>query len=277
MNYWLVAHKHHSSETTAWMQSHSWDIVIESDYFNNNLNNGDILYIVEGDKGIYAWGYLKEIKEHASQKQFSITIGRGEIYNYLINSENIKREEKLRDLLNFPYGKFNFLTNLQIRAINNLIPLQFSKPPLPNKPKFIFNKSADKDEDLHTEYKDTKFNNIPNEAYEFAVAFLKQSGGSIYFGIQDKDYKIVGIKLNSNQRDEIKNKIENKLYSISPTIYPSRDYFLELHPVIDEQGNYLENLFVLELEVKSKSSIDYKTKGGKSYIKSYSGRKILKD
>lgn len=277
MNYWLMAHKHHSSETVAWIQSHSWNIYIKSDYFNKNLNKGDLLYIIEGDRGIYAWGYVKEIKEHPSQKEFSICIGRGEISYFLVSNENIKQEEKLCDLLNFQYGKFNFLTNLQVRAINNLIPSQFSKPQLPDKLQFIFNKSAEKDEDLYTEYKDTKFNNIPNEAYEYAVAFLKQSGGSIYFGVQDKNYKIVGIELNSNQRDEIKNKIENKLYSISPTIYPSRDYFLEFHPVIDEQGNYIENLFVLELEIKSKSNIDYRTKGGKRYIKSYSGRKILKD
>jgi predicted HTH transcriptional regulator len=147
------------------------------------------------------------------------------------------------------------------------------QPPPPRKQQFILNQPAESDEDLHTEYKEVKPQNVAQEAYEFAVAYRNKEGGSIYFGISDKNKIVVGMNLNNAQRDEIKRSLENKLFSINPPLSPSIDYSLEFHKVINEQGNEIPDLFVFELEVKRGSGIEHTTAGGKIYEKTYSGRK----
>lgn len=275
MKYWLMAHLVHSADFYFWLQSNSWNIYL--DLFENQLNEGDIIYIADGEKGIYAWGNLWQKKQPQSVHQGSLEIGRGAIKPSLISREQIQQTDELSDLLTFPDGKFTFLTNKQVKIINNLMPYEITKPPLPRRRQFVLNQPAEEDEGFHTEYKEVKVNNIANEAYEFAVAFRNGEGGSVYFGIGDKDKIVIGMNLTYAQRDEIKQKIENKLHSIQPPLKPYKDYSMDFHEVIDKQGNEILNLFVFEVEVKRGLGEEYKTAGGKLFQKTYSGRKLIKD
>jgi len=270
MRYWLMAHGFHETDFQRLSRANSFPITpIHS--IDERINEGDIIYLVK-QEGIYAWGYLLEKK--ISQAKWRLEISRGDFKKWLVSVEQIQNSLDLAGLLSFPNRKFTFLTNKQVKILNSLIATR--KPPFPNKKQFIYNQSAEEDEGLHIEYKEVKPNNIPNEVYEFAVAYARGEGGSIYFGVRDKGKIIIGMTLNYDQRDQIKKNTENKLFQIKPPLTPSKDYSIEWHQVIDEQGNEISNLYVFEVEVKSGIEDDYETSGGKVYEKNFNGRRRIK-
>jgi hypothetical protein len=273
MKYWLMAHTVHASEFSWWLQTYSWTIYLDLDSLDERSKEGDIIYIADWEKGIYAWGTLLEKNSSQSKEQGSITIGRGSTKSSLISLEQIRQIPELSGLFSFPNGRMAFLTNKQVKILDSLMPPP--KPPMPRNRQFIINQPVEEDEDLYTEYKDVKSKNIFNEAYEFANAFVREEGGSIYFGISDKNKTVVGITLNNTQRDEIKRNLDNKLLSHNPPLYPNKDYFLEFHNIIDHKGNEIPELYVFELEIKRGFEKEYKTAGGKIYQKTYSGRKRI--
>ena len=266
MNYWLLGYYPHLDEQPRWLQITSWNFFQKIS--NESVKIGDIVYIIGGDLGVFAWGYITQLSKNQYDEKTNIIISGGEIKYSLITSN------ELNGLLSFSYGNPAFLTKKQIKTLNSLISQSGNKYPiLISEPQFILNTSADRDEDFHTEYKEVKPQNIANEAYEFAVAYRNKEGGSIYFGISDKDKTVVGMNLNSMERDKIKRSLENKLLSIQPPLSPNDDYSIDFHKVIDGQGNEISDLFVFELEVKCGSGVEHKTAGGKVYEKTYSGRR----
>lgn len=273
IKYWLMANTVHVSEFPNWLNISEWVVYLNS--FEDKLKEGDIVYIANAESGVYAWGSIWEMEQFQPDRQSFIKIGRGAIKLPLIDKGQILQEKELSELLSFPSGKFTFLTNKQVKTLNNLMPHGVSKPPLPRKKQFIINQPLEEDEDLHTEYKEVSINNIPNEAYEFAVAYLNQEGGSIYFGIRDNDKAVVGLTTTTPQRDEIQKKIENKLSTINPQILPVTNYTMDFHKVIDELGNEIIDVYVFELEVKPNLAKGYKTAGGKNYLKTFSGRRKI--
>ena len=270
MNYWLLAHRPYADQLNFWQLHHTW--IIYSGSLDERLKLGDIVYIFGGDLGIYAWGIVSQ-KYQEPGEQTSLTIARGALQYSFIPLEQINQTKELAGLFNFPKGNTTFLTSSQVKVINYLLPFN-CKPDPPYKKHFVYNQPAKRDEDLHTEYKDVKPKNIPNEAYEFAVAFLNKEGGSIYFGIDDSNKTVTGINLTYAQKDEIKKSLENKLSHLEPAPSAYVDYSMEFHNVIDEEGNEFNDLYVFELEVKRGSEI-HKTQGGKIYEKNYSGRRKL--
>ena len=274
MKYWLMAYVTHASDFPFWLQSSEWNIYLDS--FEDKLKEGDVVYIANTEIGIYAWGTVWEKEQSRTNGQDFIKIGRGAIKLSLIDNNQIQQKKELSGLLSFPSGRFTFLTNKQVRILNNLMPYGVSKPPQPRRKQFIINQLMEEDEGLHTEYKEVSINNVPNEAYELAVAYLNQEGGSIYFGIRDNDKAVVGITATNAQRDEIKKKIENKLSMANPSILPVTNYTMDFHKVIDELGNEIPDVYVFELEVKPSSVKGYKTTGGKNYLKTFSGRRKIR-
>ncbi len=93
---------------------------------------------------------------------------------------------------------------------------------------------------------------------------------TIKTGIRDKDKTIVGINIEYSKRDEIQQKVENKIYSIKPRVNPIEHYSMEFHPVIDTNGNCINDCYVFELEVKPSASKNYESAGGKYSIKTFS-------
>ena len=100
------------------------------------------------------------------------------------------------------------------------------------------------------EFKEIKGNNpsnrITKDSDEYAVAFLNREGGRIFWGIRDSDRITVGVKLNDQQRDEVRRKVSEKLGAIRPPI-SVKDWQLELHPVCNSRREIIEDLWVVEL------------------------------
>jgi DNA modification methylase len=143
---------------------------------------------------------------------------------------------------------------------------------------FIFNQPVDAEETLHCEFKEVKGANpidaIKNNADEYVVAFLNSEGGSIYWGIRDIDRVVVGVNLNSEQRDKLKRLVIEQLAKIKPAIAPTL-YRVILHPV---QGGHepLTDSYVVEIAVpKISSKFLYFTGGMDSFIKTDAGKQKL--
>lgn len=75
--------------------------------------------------------------------------------------------------------------------------------------------------------------------------------------------------------DEIGQKVENKLLSLNPPIYPHDDYSMTFHPVIDDEGNRIKDCYVFELEIKPRASKNYRSASGKYSVKTHSGKKRI--
>jgi hypothetical protein len=187
IRYWLMSNVVHSAAFPFW-QFHATEWTVYGD-IENKLNEGDILYLANGEIGIYAWGSLLEKCEIEPNDQSFIKISRGAIRPILIDKNQLLQVNETKDLLLFSDGRFTFLTNKQVKVLNNFI-FGVSKPPLPRNQQFIINQPVEEDEGIYTEFKEINVNKIPDTAYDYAYNFLNQDGGRIYFGIRDKD-KIV--------------------------------------------------------------------------------------
>lgn len=270
--YWLMANVVHGSDFNYWrFHASEWTVYGTID---NRLSEGDILFIANSEIGIYAWGFLTEIFRADSDEQSRIKISRGAIRPILIGKSQIQSIKELSNLLLFKSGRFTFLTNQQVKLISSLLH-GVSKPPLPRRQQFILNQTIEENEDLYTEFKEINPNKIPDVSYDYAQAFLNQDGGKLYVGIRDKDKTVVGNKIEYSKLDEIGQKVENKLFTINPPIFPSEDYTIAFHPVIDEEGNRITDCIVFELEIKPSASKNFKSQSGKQSIKTFSGKRKI--
>lgn len=136
---------------------------------------------------------------------------------------------------------------------------------------FMRDHLVDMEEDQHTEFKEVKGKDpakiIANAADEYAVGFLNSEGGSVYWGVDD-NCKIVGVKITSNDRNEIRKLVNGKLQKIAPGV--GLDLFsLRFYPVVDASGEHLDDLYVVELRVDKPARLHdlYCTEGHEVYMR----------
>src|SRR5687767_9680133 len=107
------------------------------------------------------------------------------------------------------------------------------------KARFVLNEPISEEETRHCEFKEIKGRNpvdtIKNSADEYVVAFLNSEGGRIYWGIRDSDRVVVGVKLSSSQRDEIRRVVGEKLAQIQPPISPTA-YRITFHETYSQRS-----------------------------------------
>ncbi|MBI5053492.1 MAG: putative DNA binding domain-containing protein, partial [Chloroflexi bacterium] len=148
--------------------------------------------------------------------------------------------------------------------------------------KFILNQTVRFEEDRHHEFKEIKGGNpidaIKNAADEYVVGFLNSGlgGGSIYWGINDSGV-VVGVKLNREQRDELRRKVSEKLSQIKPAISPAACK-VEIHDIYDETSTKLGELYIVEIiapQRDAQQSNLYSTGGDEVFIKVDGAKKKL--
>ncbi|MBD2100656.1 ATP-binding protein [Leptolyngbya sp. FACHB-261] len=133
------------------------------------------------------------------------------------------------------------------------------------------NHSINLEEDYHSEFKEIKganpINTIKNLVDEYAVAYLNSEGGSIFFGIQDSDQHVVGVRLDVPQRDKLRKEVSNKLANIQPKIDPTV-YRLEFHAVYGSDEQPILNLYVVQVKVPPSNSIRlHFTESNEAFVK----------
>jgi hypothetical protein len=98
------------------------------------------------------------------------------------------------------------------------------------------------------------------------VAFLNSEGGRIFWGIRDSDRVVVGVKLTSAERDEVRKEVVSKLAGIQPQIDIVRSR-LTFHEVFDNDA-VVADLFVAELSVpRGEPTTMHFTCGDEAYVR----------
>lgn len=144
---------------------------------------------------------------------------------------------------------------------------------------FIINRPVSVEETRYYEFKEIKgakpVNTIKNTCDEYVVAFLNSGGGRIYWGIRDSDRVVIGVKLSYRERDRLRRVITDQLNNIKPPISPAA-YQVNLHPVLNENQEPIEDCYVVEIVVPKPLSDDlYCTGSNEVYLKTDSGKKKL--
>jgi len=147
--------------------------------------------------------------------------------------------------------------------------------------KFVLEQAVEIEETRYYEFKEVKgsgpIDAIKNAADEYTVAFLNSNGGRIFWGIRNNDRAVVGVKLDSEQRDKLRRIVVDKLSTIQPPSSPEF-YSLELHPVYAPEGkSVVMDLYVIELTVPQPlGGMPYSTGSGAFFCKTESGIQELK-
>jgi len=134
-------------------------------------------------------------------------------------------------------------------------------PPKPPKSvilarKFVRDAQMGHEENLACEFKEIKGYNparsVEDEVDKYFVAYLNADiTGYVYFGVRNQDQSIVGVKLDSSQRDELKRKAVSKISQIEPAITPD-DYEINLCPVYESESNIdpIPDLFLIQFTIR---------------------------
>jgi hypothetical protein len=168
---------------------------------------------------------------------------------------------------------------------NKHLPLEPEKKGEKDNPLIVryISHSVLKDEEYRfVEFKEIKGNNptdsILSLVDQYVVAYLNENSnhrGRIFWGITDEERKVVGVKLNYKQRDELRKRISEKLGQIQPSLPPSV-YRINIEKVYDRELNEIADLCIVEISVEPyQNSYLYSTSKGEVYIKTDGGKKKL--
>lgn len=271
MTYWYFSYVVYAVHQPHWSQHHKWQVYVKG--VDERVKPGDVVLLGNQGNGIYAWGSIHRIGEKTEAGEILVEIGRGNIgYPYpLIPADDIAKIGELSAIVNSPKHPFTFLTQQQARAAVSR--MTDPKPPEPVGFSFILGSQVSVDESLEVEFKDVSATQVPKEVYEYAVAYARGVGGHIYFGIRD-DGRVSGLKIEFALRNELRQRIEEKLFTINPPLLAVEDYTISFENVIDQDGNSIPDTFVLDVEIKSTGE-EHRTAGGKTFHKGYSGRRKI--
>ncbi len=132
---------------------------------------------------------------------------------------------------------------------------------------------VNEEENFEIEFKSINGNNpcksILSVADQYIVSFLNSphsNEGIIRWGITD-DGKVVGVKLNKKQRDEIRKEIQSQINNILPPL-TSDICDLRFQVILDDKNNIINDLYIVELKIRHKFSKNlYSTGKGEVFIK----------
>lgn len=126
------------------------------------------------------------------------------------------------------------------------------------------------EEDRQYEFKEVlgrdPASSVRNTSDEYAVAFLNSEGVRILWGIRYNDRVIVGVELSSQQKDEIRRGITNKMDAIRPHVDIASIRII-FHPVYNKNLP-VPDLYVVELSVpRGDSQRLYFTGGDEAFVR----------
>ena len=141
-------------------------------------------------------------------------------------------------------------------------------------PKFVLNQAVLFEEGRQCEFKystDT-LKYIGEHVDRYVVAYLNSNiTGIIYWGIRD-DGTVVGVRLNTQQRDEVRQTVDRQLSNCKPSVLPS-SYNTHFRSVFDQNSNLIRDLYIVEVNVSVEPvqcQLHY-TGSGIVYLKTDSG------
>ncbi|MDA2261061.1 type II toxin-antitoxin system PemK/MazF family toxin [Bacillus cereus group sp. Bc200] len=167
-----------------------------------------------------------------------------------LNANFTQTEEDTRDF-------YEFFLNEKVHALEENLEYEFKSP----------RNSYDSEEIK---------NLVKDKIMEYVISFLNSNGGSLFFGI-DNSGIVKGVNLSYEERDELALDINNSINNrVLPKISPAY-YTITWHSVKSKDKNTIDNLYVLEIEIKRPFDplAIYFDRGRVLYIKTSTGRQKL--
>lgn len=291
MKYWLIRASLHETDIMAKPTGKVWDY--EGIHLTEGLKGGDVVYLLGTSGDIYAWGFVSKVERYEdknlTKSLMRVSIRFSEVRARLLPSEKIARSLELARPLSITDTNIVQLKKEEVERLNRLLHSASAElPPAPSEDDsssteisplrrlgydqaFVLNQPVNLEETRHSEFKEIKGGNpvdtIKNSADEYAVAFLNREGGSIYWGIRNNDRVVVGVSLDDSQKDDVRREVSTKLTQIQPRI-PVSSFGIYLHAVLDERGQEISDLYVVEVAVPGGSPYElYATGSGEVYVK----------
>ncbi|SRR6266498_1198984 len=107
-----------------------------------------------------------------------------------------------------------------------------------------------------------------------SMLLLNDRGGRVFWGIAN-DGVVVGIDVTRAQRDEIRREVSVTLGQIQPSM-PIQDINVQFHPVHDEHGVDITDVYILEMDVPRGLPTElYATDGNEVWMKTDGGKQKL--
>ena len=187
---------------------------------------------------------------------------------------SIDSDIKSRSTSCFGY-KYGFLENILQNKFNKTkITYEHNK--------YYINEIYRHEENRYYEFKEVKGNNPVNSIISisdiYVVSFLNSrlnNDGKIIWGITDGDNKIVGVRLNRQQRDDIRKGVSEKFAQIEPPVVMSI-FKIELHKIYDKNKFPIDDLYLVEITIPMNSTkYLYSTSNKEVYIKTDGGKRKL--
>jgi CheY-like chemotaxis protein len=143
---------------------------------------------------------------------------------------------------------------------------------------FVLEQPVAIEESLTCEFKEVKaqpLQAIGKVVDRHIVAFLNAEGGSIYWGIRDKDRVVTGLKAPHKLRDDLRQVIGQKIAAIAPGIPPAV-VAAPFHDVLDSNGQAIRDIHVLEVKVGKPMGCNlFLTGSGEAFRRTLGGVKKL--
>lgn len=299
MKYWLMRAAIHGDEIQQRCVGIPWPY--QKIYPNERLKAGDIAYLSKGHGEIYSWGYVSKIEPYRDvdleKELLRVHVIRPVLRDVIVPAQTLKLSAKLARFFANTQDNLIELTTDEVKTFNQLLrsegveapadpseedtPVvvgsQSRRPPLERT--FVLNQPMQIEERRYTEFKEIKGSNpvdsIKHTADEYAVALLNKEGGSIFWGIRDTDRVVIGVRLDYQQKDEIRRVVSNKLAQIQPH-FPVSLFNLDFHSVRDERGKDIKELWIFEADIPGGSQTElYATGSGEVHVKTDGGKQKL--
>lgn len=269
---------------------------------DERLREGDVVYLRGSYGGLYAWGFVMKKEPYRDEELgdvLRLNVSRPVIRQGLVPTEAVSRVPELVALFERSQTSLEKLSAREVNALNRLLRAQGAEAPpdvsededllsavgrltarsVEEELVFTLGQPVRLEETRHTEFKEIFGGNpadsIKHAADEYAVAFLNSEGGRILWGIRNGDRVVVGVKLNYKQRDDVRREVSVKLSQIQPPVPPA-DFRLNVHPVLDDEGQEISDLHVVEVRVpRGKPDDLYATAGGDVWVRVDGGKRKL--
>ncbi len=130
MTNWLMASSIHGSDINSTFAGRPWPYRV---YPNDKLRSGDLVYLLFGDTGVYAWGYITGIERYhdpdLEREMMKLSVSRPVIQAGLASAREIDQTKEIARITDALEGNFVALTPKQCNALNGLIRLHGAEAP----------------------------------------------------------------------------------------------------------------------------------------------------
>jgi diguanylate cyclase (GGDEF)-like protein len=130
MTNWLMASSIHGSDINLIYAGRPWPYRV---YPNDRLRSGDLVYLLFGDSGVYAWGYITGIESYhdseLDREMMKLLVSRPILQHGLVSTSDISQTEEIAGITGALEGNFAPLTPQQCNALNRIIRLHGAEAP----------------------------------------------------------------------------------------------------------------------------------------------------